>query len=103
MTSFPYDPELLRMDFLSTAEWRQRKADEHPDDTRNHEAAEMLERLAATVDAVEPAVLNAYGELFEDAQDSEAHSEILRTIGFSYWPKSASAFVKDYVASKAGS
>ena len=35
-----------------TADWRRRKAEEFPEDTRNVEAAEELERLAAEIGAM---------------------------------------------------
>src|ERR1700751_69793 len=34
------------VDFAGTAEWRRRKAEEFPHDTRNAEAAEILDKLA---------------------------------------------------------
>ena len=102
MTTLTYDPELLKHDFESTAEWRQRKADEHPNDARNRDAAVLLGKLAATVDEIDPAILETYGELFEDAWDSEPHAELLRQIGFSSWPSTATEFVQGYIASRTG-
>jgi hypothetical protein len=63
--------ELLEIDFLSTADWRRRKAAEFPEDTRNAAAADMLERLAGTARQVPPELLRAYREFFEDLPDSE--------------------------------
>ena len=44
-----------------TADWRRQKAEQFPDDERNLEAAEELDRLAAEIDALE---------------DSEIHRQI---------------------------
>jgi hypothetical protein len=100
MMPLTYDPELLRHDFENTAEYRRMIAAKYPGDARNIEAADIMEKLAATVDNVEPAVLNAYGELFEDARDSEVHTEMLRQIDVHSWPSTATEFVQGYIASR---
>ena len=94
--------EQLRLNFENTAEWRRKKAEEHPDDTRNAEAAELLDKLTNTIDAVDPAVLSAYHELFDDYPDSEEHSEMLLRIGFHSWPATAEEFCRDYIANRTG-
>lgn len=90
----------LRMSFDNTAEWRSRKAAEHPDDNRNAEAARICEALAASVDDVDDALLIAYGEQFEDIDDSEAHQRMLADIGFKSWPESAPEFVREYTTNR---
>ena len=40
--------ETLRLDFEQTADWRRSKAAEHPEDSRNLEAAALLDKLAAS-------------------------------------------------------
>jgi hypothetical protein len=90
--------ELLKVEFLNTAEWRRQKAAEYPDDKRNLEAADLLERLAETVDQVEPALLQAYVELWEDAPEAEALSDMLREIGFYTAPKTATEFVAAFIS-----
>ncbi len=55
--------ESLRLDFGETARWRREKAAEHPEDSRNVEAAELLDRLAKTIKDVDPTLLDACGAL----------------------------------------
>ena len=40
--------EALRLDFEQTADWRRSKAAEYPEDSRNLEAAALLDKLAAS-------------------------------------------------------
>ena len=98
MTTLHFDPEMLRLDFLNTANFRRERAVRYPKDSRNAEAAERLEKLAETVDAVETPILDAYGELFEDCIDGD--SELLRQIGFHIWPSTATEFVQALIASQ---
>ena len=86
--------EALRLDFEQTADWRRSKAAEHPEDSRNLEAAALLDKLAASVETVAPDLLDAYGSLRDDYMDSEQHSEMFRQIGFHSWPETAEEFVK---------
>ena len=44
--------EALRLDFEQTADWRRSKAAEYPEDSRNLEAAALLDKLAASVETV---------------------------------------------------
>ena len=93
----------LRLDFGETARWRREKAAEHPEDSRNIEAAELLDRLAKTIKDVDPTLLDTYGALWDDeVQDSEQHSEMLRLIGFHFFPQTAEEFVKQYIADRPG-
>jgi hypothetical protein len=92
----------LRGTFEEQAQWRREKAKEHPDDPRNLAAAQTLEHLASTVDDVDDGMLDAYGELYDDFRDVEAHSELLRSIGFSIEFASAADFVKQYIAGRTG-
>lgn len=78
----------------STAEWRRRKAEEFPDDFRNMEAAEELERLEAEIDQIgesetihlQIAKLHDSINAIDDGDGwlhiDEAVSEELRSIGF---------------------
>ena len=92
--------EALRVDFEETARWRRSEAAEYPEDLRNLEAAALLDKLAASVESIAPDFLDAYGFLWLDFRDSEQHSEMLRQIGFNYWPKTAEEFVKAYIANR---
>jgi HAMP domain-containing protein len=77
----------LRQATKNTADWRRRTAEQYPDDNRNIEAAEELERLAGTVDDIPEALLRQYAEGSENESASfslsEIESECLRRIGFS--------------------
>jgi hypothetical protein len=44
--------EALRLDFEQTADWRRSRAPEYPEDSRNLEAAALLDKLAASVETV---------------------------------------------------
>ena len=93
--------EALRLDFEQTADWRRSKAAEYPEDSRNLEAAALLDKLAASVETVAPDLLEAYGSLRDDYMDSEQHSEMFRQIGFHSWPETAEDFVKACIADRA--
>ena len=93
--------EALRLDFEQTADWRRSKAAEYPEDSRNLEAAALLDKLAASVETVAPNLLAAYGSLRDDYMDSEQHSEMFRQIGFHSWPETAEDFVKACIADRA--
>ena len=80
--------EALRLDFEQTADWRRSKAAEYPEDSRNLEAAALLDKLAASVETVAPA-------------HSEQHSKMFRQIGFHSWPETAEDFVKACIADRA--
>ena len=92
----------LRDEFERTATWRREKAAEHPDDTRNAEAAAVLDRLAETAVDVDARLLTAYEELIEGLMESERHSEMLREIGFHSWPSTASEFISRFIAETTG-
>jgi hypothetical protein len=63
--------------------------------------AALLDKLAASVETVAPALLDAYGSLRDDYMDSEQHSEMFRQIGFHSWPETAEDFVKACIADRA--
>jgi len=92
--------EALRLDFEQTADWRRSKAAEYPEDSRNLEAAALLDKLAASVETVAPDLLDAYGSLRDDYMDSEEHSEMFRQIGFHSWPETAEDFVMACIADR---
>jgi hypothetical protein len=100
--SLAYDPELLRMNFLDLADLRRQDATIGSRKNDFIQAANLLEKLATTVDAVKPEIFDAYAELFGDYYDGEAHGEMLREIGFSSWPDTATEFVQNYIASRTG-
>jgi hypothetical protein len=88
----------LQEDFERQAEWRREKAKEYPDDRRNIEAANLLDHLALTANAVPSDVLKVAGEFFVDNDAVENWHELLRQIGFSSAPSNAEEFVRDFIA-----
>jgi hypothetical protein len=88
----------LQLHFEDTADWRQRKAEEYPEDNRNLEAVSILKKLAESVDAVPEHVLEVFGRHCEGFFDGEAFNEALRHIGFHSAPATAEKFVRDYLA-----
>ena len=61
--------EALRLDFEQTADWCVSKAAEYPEDSRNLEAASLLDKLAASVETVAPDLLAAHASLRDDYMD----------------------------------
>jgi hypothetical protein len=51
---------------------------------------------------VNDAVLLAYEELYDGCEDIEAHSDLVRSIGFRIWPETASEFVSSFVTNRTG-
>src|SRR5271166_4766315 len=110
----------LEIELSNAAEWRREKAIEHPNDGRNVEAAKILDRLSQTVKQVEPTILAAYAELFEDdLRDAERnnepglvespqsgsrtrHNELLREVGFHWSPETATEFVSRFISEMTG-
>jgi hypothetical protein len=90
----------------STAEWRRQKADQFPDDRRNLDAAEELERLAADIDRLEGSeihqrideLISLSGEVGGGFHEelTEGISAELRNIGFHGSYDSGAAFLEWY-------
>jgi hypothetical protein len=91
-------------DFKEHAEWRREKAQHYPAEERNLEAAAILDRLAATVDAIPQDVFVALSELGpnvdDDLLDVEQWTEMLRDVGFQSAPKNAEDFVRSFIADR---
>jgi hypothetical protein len=81
---------------------RRVEATKSPLDERYYEAMQLLAALAATVDQIEPSLLAAYAELWEGPVESEAHAELLREVGFSFWPSTAAEFVSRFISKLTG-
>jgi hypothetical protein len=96
--------EYLVMQMESTAEWRREKAEEFPDDSRNLDAAEMLERFAKEITAgVGDPSAYARATRLHTVEDDNANyrmvewvNEELRLIGFHSWPDNGAAFLASY-------
>jgi len=84
--------EIIGFNIEGTAEWRRRKAEEFPDDRRNLEAAEELDRLAEEVEQLDGSNIHQrILKLFDLAEPyyatigehlSEEVSSALRSVGF---------------------
>ena len=92
----------LKSDFLDAATRRRDEATKSPLDERYHEAMQLLAALAATVDQIEPSLLAAYAELWEGPVEFEAHAELLREVGFGFWPNTAAEFVSRFISKLTG-
>src|SRR5260370_34796428 len=70
----------LKNEFLKTANWRREQAIDYPDDKWNFEAVALLDRLANTVDEIDPRLLEAYVGFWEGEglSGAETQSEMLR-------------------------
>jgi hypothetical protein len=91
--------DMLRETFERQAESRREKAAQHPTDERNAEAAELLDKLAATVSDIPADVLSAYYADWND-DDSEAESEMMRYVGFHTEPSTAEEFARSFVEAR---
>jgi hypothetical protein len=93
----------LRLDLECAADWRERKALQHPDDERNLEAAAILDRLIQTIDDINPVVRNSYGKLFRSSDaglveaNIEAHNVMLRQVGFRSRPETAEEVCCEFI------
>jgi hypothetical protein len=97
-----YNHTDLSDEFSRNAEWRREKAIEYPNDKRNLEAAALLDRLAATTGDIEPMVVEAFAELFEDLVDAESWNDMIREVGFQRCPATASELVSAFIAERTG-
>ena len=92
----------LSEEFERQAEWRRKKAEDYPDDSRNLEAAELLDKLATSTKDIDLKVLQAYRELLDGFDNVEHHSEMIGEIGFHSWPETAEEFCREYIADRTG-
>ena len=83
--------EILRMQFDGAAEHA-------ADSTR----VSILHELSATTTDIPAAMIDAYWEIFEDLRDAELEHEMLRGIGISWWPESATKFVERFISVSTG-
>ena len=83
--------EILRMQFDGAAE--------HAADATR---VSILHELSATTADIPAAMIDAYWEIFEDLRDAELEHEMLRGIGISWWPESATKFVERFISVSTG-
>ena len=51
---------------------------------------------------VDDPTMDAYAALWNEYFDAEMHSEMLRCVGFYWWPNNALEFIRRYIAAVAG-
>jgi hypothetical protein len=84
----------------STANWRELTAERFPSDPRNSRAASLLRALAAEPAETLPADLVARVTTFPNL--SKPAREIAQKVGFTKFPESLAAFLRDVVNLAAG-
>jgi len=95
--------EVLQHDFTSAAKQiRQEGSRLRPESKRCLDAANELDRLAATVKDVDPNLLLAYHELIVENPDRDRHAELLRRVAFDGTIKTASGYVSAYISDRTG-
>jgi hypothetical protein len=104
-TDTSIDLSAWSLSFESSADWRRKRAKEHPEDAaRNLDAAAELDSLAAQFNAgdVDPDLVRQYEALGED--DDLAHKavevegEMMRETGFSSSYEKADDFVREIIS-----
>jgi hypothetical protein len=86
------------VDLEGTAAWRWRVVEEYPEDPRNRRVAEILDQLASEVAALNGSPLHLRLETFLDVEMlGQEISEMLRAIGFRYFPQSAPQLIEDII------
>jgi hypothetical protein len=88
--SFLSPAEILEYEFLAEGEKR-------PD------VADILRRLAETTPYVNPALMEAFLELFDDDRDAKEHRDMLNSIGAGFCPESATEYVREFIKRRTGS
>jgi hypothetical protein len=92
---------LVADDVSGTADWRSRKAVEYPDDARNREAAEILEKIASDLLTLEGTEIHRRtAEAFDRHLErfSEELSELTRQVGFWAFPNTGTEFLEDLLS-----
>lgn len=94
--------ELVAFDLAGTADWRRSKVIEFPNDHRNSEAAEILDRLASEVSKLEGTdrhkrLAHLAEETAEDGKFSVFLSDLTRLVGFRLFPDSAEDFIDELI------
>jgi hypothetical protein len=79
------------IDVSGTADWRRRKAEEFPDDSRNVEAYLLLDKLGGELPSLDGGDIHKRLERRREIDGlafGEVVTEELRKIGFDSWPAS---------------
>ena len=95
--------EALQRDFRSTAkQLRQEGKVVSVKSQSCVDAANTLDRLAATVKDVDPSLLLTYHELVAENSDRVRHAELLRHVAFTGKIKTASEYLSAYISDRTG-
>jgi hypothetical protein len=93
----------LQRDFRSTANQLRQEGKVVRDKAQSCvDAANALDRLAATVKDVDPNLLLAYHELVAENPDRVRHAELLRYVAFTGKIKTASEYLSAYISDRTG-
>jgi hypothetical protein len=66
------------------------------------EAADLLDRWAASVTDVQPDLLVIYHELMTETADLDRHAELIRQMAFKGSARTASEYVRAYISDRTG-
>jgi hypothetical protein len=95
--------ESLQRDFRTAAN-QLRQTGRRFKTTSQHylDAADLLDRWAASVTDIRPELLVICHELMADAADRDRHSELLRQLAFKGAARTASEYVTAYISDRTG-
>jgi len=95
--------QVLQGDFRSTAnQLRQEGKVVRGKSQSSVDAANTLDRLAATVKDVDPNLLLTYHELVAENSNRVRHAELLRHVAFTGKIKTASEYLSAYISDRTG-
>ena len=95
--------EGLQRDFRSAANQLRQTSRRLRTTSQNYvDAADMLDRWAATVNDVPPNLLVTYHELNVGTADRDRHSELLRQVAFKGTAKTAREYISAYISDRTG-
>lgn len=95
--------DALQGDFMTAARQLRQTGRRFKTSSQHYlDAADVLERWAASVGAVGPELLVVYHELMSEAADHDRHSELLRQIAFKGEAKTATDYVRAYISDRTG-
>jgi hypothetical protein len=95
--------ESLQRDFRTAASQLRQTGTRLRATSRHYlDAADIIDKWAATVNDVRPDLLVTYHELMIGPADRERHAELLRQIAFRGTAKTASQYVCAYISDRTG-
>jgi hypothetical protein len=95
--------EALQRDFRTAASQLRQTGRRFRTTSQNYlDAANLLDRWAASVSDIRPELLVIYHELLTETADRERHAELLRQLAFKGAAKTASEYVTAYISDRTG-